>query len=477
MNLFSRDTYVVDQILARVIQNLIRTSAVCASILLVIGFSFPPFLIAVVPLAWFYYKITVYYLATSRELKRLDAVSRSPIFAWFSESLAGISTIRAYEQQAVFIANNARRIDRNQLCYLPSTAVNRWLAVRLEFVGAVIIFVTAVLAVSAVMTSNVDAGLVGLVLSYALNTTGSLNWFVRSASEVEQNVVSVERIVHYAKDLEPEAPYEIPENKPTSEWPTAGEVEFRDYSARYRPGLDLVLKDISMTIKPKENIGICGRTGAGKSSLLLALFRIIEPASGAIFIDKVDITKLGLHDLRSAISIVPQNPDLFEGTLRENIDPVGEHQDVDIWTALEHAHLKAYVDSLPGGLDAPVQEAGSSLSAGQRQLLCFARALLRKTKVLVLDEATSAVDLDTDRAIQEIIRGPIFRDVTILTIAHRLNTIMESDRILVLDAGRIAEFDTPKKLLENKSSIFRSMAMEAGLAQVQLDGAEVNAQE
>ncbi|KAG1895833.1 P-loop containing nucleoside triphosphate hydrolase protein [Suillus fuscotomentosus] len=477
LNLFSRDTYVVDQILARVIQNLIRTSAVCASILLVIGFSFPPFLIAVVPLAWFYYKITVYYLATSRELKRLDAVSRSPIFAWFSESLAGISTIRR--------TNNKPFSLRTMLVVLIATSCAtflvlpsiRWLAVRLEFVGAVIIFVTAVLAVSAVMTSNVDAGLVGLVLSYALNTTGSLNWFVRSASEVEQNVVSVERIVHYAKDLEPEAPYEIPENKPTSEWPTAGEVEFRDYSARYRPGLDLVLKDISMTIKPKENIGICGRTGAGKSSLLLALFRIIEPASGAIFIDKVDITKLGLHDLRSAISIVPQNPDLFEGTLRENIDPVGEHQDVDIWTALEHAHLKAYVDSLPGGLDAPVQEAGSSLSAGQRQLLCFARALLRKTKVLVLDEATSAVDLDTDRAIQEIIRGPIFRDVTILTIAHRLNTIMESDRILVLDAGRIAEFDTPKKLLENKSSIFRSMAMEAGLVQVHLDDAEVNAQE
>lgn len=475
LNLFSRDTYVVDQILARVIQNLIRTSAVCASIVLVIGISFPPFLIAVIPLAWFYSKITAYYLATSRELKRLDAVSRSPIFAWFSESLAGLSTIRAYDQQSIFIANNERRIDRNQLCYLPSTAVNRWLAVRLEFVGAVIIFVTAVLAVSAVVTSDVDAGLVGLVLSYALNTTGSLNWFVRSASEVEQNVVSVERIVHYAKDLEPEAPYEIPENKPASEWPTAGEVEFREYSARYRPGLDLVLKDISMTIKPKEKIGICGRTGAGKSSLLLALFRIIEPASGTIFIDKVDITKLGLHDLRSAISIVPQSPDLFEGTLRENIDPAGEHQDVDIWTALEHAHLKAYIESLPEGLDAPVQEAGSSLSAGQRQLLCFARALLRKTNVLVLDEATSAVDLDTDRAIQEIIRGPIFRDVTILTIAHRLNTIMESDRVLVLEAGKIAEFDSPKKLLENKSSTFRSMAMEAGLVQVQLDEAGENA--
>ncbi|KAG1817496.1 P-loop containing nucleoside triphosphate hydrolase protein [Suillus subaureus] len=453
LNLFSRDTYVVDQILARVIQNMIRTSTGCASIILVIGFSFPPFLIAVVPLAWFYSRITAYYLATSRELKRLDAVSRSPIFAWFSESLAGLSTIRAYDQQSVFIANNARRIDRNQLCYLPSTAVNRWLAVRLEFVGAVIIFVTATLAVSAVVTSNVDAGLVGLVLSYALNTTGSLNWFVRSASEVEQNVVSVERIVHYAKDLEPEAPYEISEDKPASEWPPAGEVEFREYSARYRPGLDLVLKEISMTIKPKEKIGICGRTGAGKSSLLLALFRIIEPASGTIFIDKVDITKLGLHDLRSAISIVPQSPDLFEGTLRENIDPASEHQDY-----------------------APVQEAGSSLSAGQRQLLCFARALLRKVCAFALVDSTSAVDLDTDRAIQEIIRGPIFRDVTILTIAHRLNTIMESDRVLVLDAGRIAEFDTPKKLLEDKGSIFRSMAMDAGLVQVQLDDAEENAQ-
>ncbi|KAG1838637.1 P-loop containing nucleoside triphosphate hydrolase protein [Suillus subalutaceus] len=476
LNLFSRDTYVVDQILARVIQNLIRTSTGCASIILVIGFSFPPFLIAVVPLAWFYSRITTYYLATSRELKRLDAVSRSPIFAWFSESLAGLSTIRAYDQQSVFIANNARRIDRNQVCYLPSIAVNRWLAIRLEFVGGVILFVAAVLAVSAVVTSDVDAGLVGLVLSYALNTTGSLNWFVRSASEVEQNVVSVERIVHYAKDLEHEAPYEIPEDKPASEWPTAGEVEFREYSARYRPGLDLVLKDISMTIKPREKIGICGRTGAGKSSLLLALFRIIEPASGTIFIDKVDITKLGLHDLRSAISIVPQSPDLFEGTLRENIDPAGEHQDVDIWTALEHAHLKAYIESLPGGLDAPVQEAGSSLSAGQRQLLCFARALLRKVRAFVLVDSTSAVDLDTDRAIQEIIRGPIFRDVTILTIAHRLNTIMESDRVLVLDAGKIAEFDTPKELLENKGSMFRSMAMEAGLVQVQLDDAEENPQ-
>ncbi|KAF8548045.1 P-loop containing nucleoside triphosphate hydrolase protein [Imleria badia] len=478
LNLFSRDIYVVDLVLGRVIQNLARTCATTASILLVIGFSFPPFMLAVIPLSWFYYRVTAYYLSTSRELKRLDAVSKSPIFAWFSESLSGLSTIRAYNQQALFTAQNAHRIDRNQMCYLPSTTVNRWLAVRLEFLGSVIILGTAFLAVAAVATSNVDAGLVGMVLSYALSTTGALNWLVRSASEVEQNVVSVERITHYANDLPSEAPRELPDNKPPTGWPGAGEVEFREYSMRYRPELDLVLKEISLTIKPKEKTGIVGRTGAGKSSLLLALFRIIEADSGKIFIDGVDISTIGLHDLRSVISIVPQSPDLFEGTLRENIDPVGEYQDVDIWIALEHAHMKSYVESFPEGLDAPVQEAGSSLSAGQRQLLCFARALLRKSKVLVLDEATSAVDLDTDRAIQEIIRGPLFDDVTILTIAHRLNTIIESTRVLVLDQGRVAEFDAPAVLLADKSSRFYSMALEAGLGSVEKEAeAEVEIDE
>lgn len=196
----------------------------------------------------------------------------------------------------------------------------------------------------------------------------------------------------------------------------------------------------------------------------MSLFRIIEPASGTICIDGVDITKVGLHDLRSSISIVPQSPDLFEGTIRENIDPTGEHQDADIWTALGQAHLRSFVESFPEGLDAPVKEGGSSMSAGQRQLLCFARALLRKSKVLVLDEATSAVDLDTDKAIQDIIRGPLFADVTMLTIAHRINTIMESDRVLVLNAGGVVEFDTPQNLLTNKQSSFYSLAAEAGLA-------------
>ncbi|KAI0255781.1 P-loop containing nucleoside triphosphate hydrolase protein [Lactifluus subvellereus] len=462
LNLFTKDTNVVDQMLARVMQFVVRTLCSSVGIIIVIGSSFPPFLIAIIPLGWLYTRFMIYYLATSRELQRLNSVSRSPIISWFSESLSGLSTIRAFNQQAVFTEINERRVDRNQMCYLPSTSVNRWLAVRLEFIGASIIFISSLLAVGALVTSGVDAGLVGLVLSYALSTTSSLNWLVRSASEVEQNIVSVERMLQYI-ELKPEAPYEIPETHPEGVWPAEGCIEFSDYSLRYRPDLGLVLKDISVTLNPGEKIGICGRTGAGKSSLLLALFRIIEPAGGAILIDGVDITTIGLHDLRSAMTIVPQSPDLFEGTMRENIDPVGEYQDADIWEALEQAHLKEYVDSLPEGLDAPVREGGSSLSAGQRQLVCFARALLRKTKILVLDEATSAVDLETDKAVQEIIRGPQFKNTTILTIAHRLNTIMDSDRILVLDAGRVVELDAPSNLLIKPGSTFRSLAVEAGL--------------
>ncbi|OCH93693.1 metal resistance protein YCF1 [Obba rivulosa] len=424
LNLFSRDTYVIDQILARVVQNSVRTLCATAIIIVVIGYSFPLFLIAVPPLAWFYLRVMVYYLATSRELKRLDAVSRSPIFAWFSESLNGLSTIRAFHQESIFIANNERRVDRNQVCYLPSIAANRWLAVRLEFVGSTIIFLAAIFALVALIKTGVDAALVGFVLSYALNTTGSLNWLVRSASEVEQNIVSVERILHYIQ-LPSEAPAEVPGAVPVG-WPSKGEIEFRH--------------------------------------LLVALFRIIEPAAGTIYIDGVDITKIGLHDLRSAISIVPQTPDLFEGSIRDNIDPTGAHDDSDIWTALEQARLKDFITSLPEGLDAPVREGGSSMSSGQRQLLCFARALLRKSKILVLDEATSAVDLETDRAVQEIIHGPLFKDVTMLTIAHRINTILESDRVLVLDAGRVIEFESPQALLAKQHSAFYSLASEAGLA-------------
>lgn len=463
LNTFSKDIYNIDQNLPKTIQGMFRTLSTCVGIIVVVGIVFPLFLVVVPPLVWFYFCTMKYYLSTSRELRRLDAVSRPPVFAWSSESIAGLSTIRAFGQEEIFLTNHKKRVDANQICYLPSILVDRWLAVRLEFIGTCIISLVSVLSLVALLRTGVDAALVGLVLSYALNVTTALNWVVRSAGDIEQNMVSVERILHYA-ELEPEAPYEVPEAEP-KDWPSAGEIKFVDYATKYRPESDLVLKDINFAVNAKEKIGIYGRTGSGKSSLLFALFRVLEATEGRIEIDGVDISKIGLRDLRSAISIVPQSPDLFEGTLRENIDPVGMYQDAEIWRVLGQVRFKEFVEGLKGGLDAPIKEGGSSLSAGQRQLLCFARALLSETKILVLDEATSAVDLDTEKVIQEIVRGPDFADVTLLTIAHRLNTIIDYDRILVLDAGKVVEFNSPKVLLENKDSQFYGLALEAGLAQ------------
>ena len=446
LNLFSRDVNVIDEVLPRVLHSFVRTIVVVFGVLVVISVSVPPFLLAVIPLWFIYRAILKYYLATSRELKRLDAVSKSPIFTWFQESLGGLSTIRAFGQETRFLATSEARVDRNQMCYFPSITCNRWLAVRVEFIGAVVILLASTLAVTLVnIGSGMDAGLLGLMMSQALSTTQTLNWVVRSASEVEQNIVSVERVLNYS-DTEPEAAYNV-EEKPPADWPTQGKIEFRDYSTRYRKDLDLVLKNVSLTIEDRERIAIVGRTGAGKSSLTLALFRIIEPAEGTIFIDDYDCRKLGLKDLRSNIAIIPQDPQLWEGTLRDNIDPTGTYNDEEMWKSLTQARLKDHVMSLEGGLDAMLTEGASNFSSGQRQLLCVARALLRGSKILVLDEATSSVDLQSDALIQDMIRNEL-SDKTLITIAHRLWTIISYDRVAVFEQGRLAEFDTPLNLFD-----------------------------
>lgn len=462
LNRFSKDVNSIDETLPRVLHGFFRTLIVVAGVLIVISASVPPFLIAIIPLYFAYRAILRYYLATSRELKRLDAVSKSPIFSWFQESLGGLSTIRAFGQDSRFIATNETRIDRNQQAYFPSVSTNRWLAVRIEFMGAIIILTASSLAVTLITrnVSVIDAGLVGLMMSQALSTTQALNWVVRSASEVEQNIVSVERAIQYA-ELQPEAAYEsTEENKPPSDWPQSGNIEFRDYCTRYRPHLPLVLKNLNVSIKSGERIGVVGRTGAGKSSLTLALFRIIEPASGAILLDGIDTSKIGLRDLRGNIAIIPQDANLWGGSLRENLDPTGNSSDQAIWQALEQAKLSDHVRSMKGGLDAELSEGASNFSAGQRQLICIARALLRKSQVLVLDEATSFIDLSTDEYIQKVVREQFHG--TTLTVAHRLATVLQSDRVLVMQNGAMAEFDTPKKLLADKNSIFYSMALEAG---------------
>lgn len=280
-------------------------------------------------------------------------------------------------------------------------------------------------------------------------------------SDLESNIVAVERVKEYSR-TETEAPWVVEGSRPPAGWPTHGEVEFWNYSVRYRPGLDLVLKDLSLHVRGGEKVGIVGRTGAGKSSMTLSLFRILEAAEGKIRIDGLNVADIGLHDLRSQLTIIPQDPILFSGTLRMNLDPFGNYSEEDIWRALELSHLKAFVSSQPAGLDFQCSEGGENLSVGQRQLVCLARALLRKSRILVLDEATAAIDLETDDLIQATIRTQ-FETCTVLTIAHRLNTIMDYTRVLVLDKGTVAEFDSPTNLIAARG-IFYGMARDAGLA-------------
>ncbi|KAL0104453.1 hypothetical protein PUN28_017289 [Cardiocondyla obscurior] len=455
-----KDIDVIDNILPVILRTWMTCLFSVIATLVVISYSTPIFIVVILPIGAIYYFIQRFYVATSRQLKRLESVSRSPIYSHFSESVTGAQIIRAYGVQEQFIHESENRVDFNQVCYFPSIIANRWLAVRLEMVGNLIIFFAALFAVLG--RDTMSSGLVGLSVSYALQITQTLNWLVRMTSDVETNIVAVERIKEYG-ETEQEAPWKNTEFAPPTEWPKHGRVDFKDFKVRYREGLDLVLNGLTFSVLGGEKIGIVGRTGAGKSSLTLALFRIIEAANGKILIDDIDISKLGLHDLRSKLTIIPQDPVLFSGTLRMNLDPFDCYSDEEIWRALEHAHLKSFIENLPSGLLHEVSEGGENLSVGQRQLICLARALLRKTKVLILDEATAAVDLETDDLIQTTIRQE-FKDCTVLTIAHRLNTILDSDRVIVLDKGLIVEYDSPEILLRNPSSSFYSMAKDANLA-------------
>ncbi|KAE8553094.1 hypothetical protein EYB25_004473 [Talaromyces marneffei] len=462
LNRFSSDIYRVDEVLARTFNMLFVNAARAMFTMGVIAFSTPAFLTVIVPLGFVYMSYQKYYLRTSRELKRLDSVSRSPIFAHFQESLGGVSTIRAYRQTKRFAMENEWRMDANNRAFFPSISANRWLAVRLEFIGSIVILSAAVLSIISVSTgSGLSGGMVGLAMSYALQITQSLNWIVRQTVEVETNIVSVERVLEYA-NLPSEAPDVIFKHRPAIGWPAQGGVSFQNYSTRYRPELDLVLKKINLDIKPHEKIGVVGRTGAGKSSLTLALFRIIEGTEGEISIDDLDISTIGLTDLRGRLAIIPQDPAMFEGTVRDNLDPRHVHDDTELWSVLSHARLKEHVAGMEGQLDAVIQEGGSNLSQGQRQLVSLARALLTPSNILVLDEATAAVDVETDALLQQTLRSSIFKDRTIITIAHRINTIIDSDRIVVLDRGTVAEFDTPAELLRQGGK-FYDLVKEANL--------------
>ncbi|KAJ1670053.1 hypothetical protein GGF38_001794, partial [Coemansia sp. RSA 25] len=460
LNRFSSDLRCCDEMLPRSVSSAVNTMVGVASAIAVIGFSTPLILVLMFPLSFVYRYLQQRYLFSSRETRRLESTTGSPIFSHFQESIAGVSTIRAYNQQSRFVIENENRLELNIRAYNTYAYQNRWLSMWLETLGNLVMLGTTLLAVGSLQYFGFgDAGLVGLSVSYALDFSTSLNWSVRSYTEVENLMVQLERVVDYAR-LPSEAPDVIEDNRPTEPWPEQGVVEFKNYSTRYREGLDLVLKDVSFTVKSRKKVGIVGRTGAGKSSLTLALFRIIEAAEGQILLDGEDIAQYGLFDVRSKLSIIPQDPMLFAGTVRENLDPFNSYSDQDIWRALEHAQLADFVRTKDERLEFVVTQGGENFSVGQRQLICLARALLKRASILVLDEATAAIDNSTDTIIQESIRKE-FKDCTVLTIAHRLNTIIDSDMILVIDGGRLAEYDTPQNLLAKEESLFAKLVEEA----------------
>ncbi|KAF9571261.1 Multidrug resistance-associated protein 1 [Mortierella alpina] len=474
LNRFSSDLQGIDDKLPWCADSMIFYPVSLATSLIVVSITTPLFLVALPIFASTTLVIQHYYLQASRALKRIFHVSKSPIFQHFSETLGGVPTIRAMHLQSRFTAQNDAKIDfhiNTQLAYLYSV---RWMEVRLHSLSAVVTFLTA----SAFVWNRktVDPALAGLAMSFALKITNEVSLVVQAYCDMQNQLVSVERVHEYT-ELKTEAPEKLPSLAIASgDWPPKhGNIVFDNYSTRYREGLDLVLKNVSFRVQAGERIGIVGRTGAGKSSLTLALFRMIEAANsqwtsngtsecgGKIEIDGIDISTLGLEDLRNALAIIPQDPVLFAGSVRDNLDPFGEHLDRDLWEALERAHLKDHISSLAGGLSFEVSHGGNNFSVGQRSLICLARALLRNTKILILDEATSAVDMETDKLIQQTIRGPGFRGRTVLTIAHRIKTVMDFDKILVLDNGEVVEFDTPDSLIrKGEASLFFSLAQQAG---------------
>ncbi|XP_071994663.1 multidrug resistance-associated protein 1-like [Engystomops pustulosus] len=461
LNRFTKDIYVIDERFHYYLRTWLNCLLDVLGTILVIVFATPLFIVAIVPIGFLYLLIQRYYIASSRQIRRLDGASRSPVISHFSETLQGASTIRAYGHQERFIGQNKDVMNENLVCYYNNVISNRWLAVRLEFLGNLMVLFAAVFAVQA--GDKMTSGTVGLSITYALNITQTLNFWVRKACEIETNGVAIERICEY-EEMEKEAPWILP-RRPAADWPDRGTIEFTNYQARYREDHDLALRDVSFRLHETEKLGIVGRTGAGKSTLTNCLFRIVERAGGRIVIDGIDIATIGLHDLRSKLNIIPQDPVLFSGTLRMNLDPLDKQSDADLWEALDLCHLKNFVQSLPKKLYHEISEGGENLSVGQRQLICLARALLRKTKILVLDEATASIDMETDNLVQSTIRKA-FSDCTVLTIAHRLHTVLDSERVLVLDGGRVVEFDEPQRLIQ-KNGVFSKMVSESGIQRTQ----------
>lgn len=415
-----------------------------------------PTIFIIIPLIWLNIWYQGYYIASSRELTRLEQITKAPVIHHFSETISGVMTIRCFRKQEKFLQENVDRVNANLRMNFHNNASNEWLGFRLELFGCFVLCIAAAFLIM-LPSTIIRPAYVGLSLSYGLPLNSVLYWTIYLSSFLENRMVSVERIKQFI-NIPAEAAWKKENTLPSADWPNHGDIEIKELQVRYRPNTPLVLKGISLSIHGGEKIGVVGRTGSGKSTLIQVFFRLVEPYGGKIIIDAVDICKLGLHDLRSRFGIIPQEPVLFEGTVRSNIDPLGLYSDDEIWKSLERCQLKEVVSAKPEKLDTLVVDSGDNWSVGQRQLLCLGRVMLKRSRILFMDEATASVDSQTDVIIQKIIRQE-FSSCTIITIAHRIPTVIDCDRVLVIDDGWAKEFDSPSSLLK-RPSLFGALVQE-----------------
>ncbi|EZA62696.1 putative multidrug resistance-associated protein, partial [Ooceraea biroi] len=472
LNRFSKDMGAIDELLPKSILDAGQLTLMMLGALTVTCVVNPIFLVPVVITSFIFYWIRKVYLKTSKNIKRLEGITRSPVFTHLNATLNGLTTIRAYCAQDIL----KREFDKLQDQHTSTAYMYIVTSTAFGFSLDIFCFIfTSLVTFSfVVLSQSFSGGEVGLAITQVMALTGMIQWGMRQSAEVANQMMAVERVLEYIQ-LEPEPNLkdrgtEFPKNKGSQSlalpvnvsdtWPGEGRIQFRNVYMRYEENEEAVLKGLNLVILPGEKIGIVGRTGAGKSSLIAALFRLAI-VEGVIEIDGTDTGSIALEDLRRKISIIPQDPVLFSGTLRRNLDPFNEYTDNDLWEVLEEVELKEAILNTGKGLESRVYDRGSNYSVGQRQLVCLARAILRNNRILMLDEATANVDPHTDSLIQRTIRKK-FATCTMLTVAHRLNTIMDSDKVLVMDKGHRAEFDHPHMLLQNRWSQFTSLVRETG---------------
>ncbi|KAG2378904.1 hypothetical protein C9374_008052 [Naegleria lovaniensis] len=462
LNRFTQDLNATDSEMLFTLANGINTFLNIVLTLVLIAIVTPLFLLVAFPVAVAFYIIQAYYRTASRDIRRLESISKSPVLSHFSSCLNGINTIKALLIHEQIFEENFMKIDFTAKHSHYRYLINRWLGVRIQVVAQVVIFSTAAFSILARhVTPYVSPAFLALSITYSLQLTEHFTQMVRLFVDLESSMTSVERILHYCHGIDREAPTELENDPIPTQWPTQGHVKIENMSVKYRDDLDPVLKSISLDIQPGTKLGLVGRTGSGKSSLLITLFRFIEPFQGSITVDGLNISQIGLKTLRKSLLIIPQQPVLFSGTLRYNLDIFNEFEDYEIWNALERVQLKSKVSQFSLQLNEIVSENGSNFSIGERQLLSLCRCILRKAKIIIFDESTAFVDHKSDALVQKIIREE-FKDSTIITVAHRLDTIIDSDAIAVMRNGEIIEYGKPTELLENPQSQFTKLVNETG---------------